>query len=224
MGDPQQLNFYSYSRNNPEMYIDPLGLYIVETGEIEEGDRKKDITSALSDSLGIDITWDDIVQTGFYDGNGFSFEDGDIKDMVGWTTLADANAKDVTSSLDALNEYAVEVFTENDYGLITFIEYFREYGNGDLKNWNDNSIFGGGTNERKNWAYVYNGKLVRYDAPGNIHFGYVSNATGLADAGSASMGANFVQYFTSMKADDAYDQKMINYGYSLSPNGSTANW
>ncbi len=55
--DPQQFNYYAYSRNNPLRFIDPLGLFNVDSGEIEKGDTlthiQKQINEKYGTSLGI---------------------------------------------------------------------------------------------------------------------------------------------------------------------------
>jgi RHS repeat-associated protein len=41
LGDPQQLNLYAYTRNNPLKFIDPLGLDVEVTGTEQEAYRKR---------------------------------------------------------------------------------------------------------------------------------------------------------------------------------------
>ena len=54
--DPQSLNKYAYVRNNPMKYVDPTGMFNVETGEVEDGDTLESITSILNDEYGITLT------------------------------------------------------------------------------------------------------------------------------------------------------------------------
>ncbi len=73
-------------------------------------------------------------------------------------------------------------------------------------------------------GFVFYGEKIRYDAPGNIHYGYVGSST--------YYGSDFILYYfagkhqkdqnTSKKewedtsrGDDPYDQEMIKYGIQL---------
>jgi len=78
-----------------------------------------------------------------------------------------------------------------------------------LKSDVNDEIFGENRSGRNYYAYIYHGKYIRYDAPGNIHFGYVWNAAG-HDLNSALWGGSFEQLGG---ADDFYDQKMVIDGY-----------
>ena len=54
--DPQQLNSYSYARNNPIRYIDPLGLFNIQTGTIEKGDTLGDIRNQINGTFGTSLS------------------------------------------------------------------------------------------------------------------------------------------------------------------------
>jgi RHS repeat-associated protein len=54
--DPQQLNLYSYARNNPVRYNDPSGEFIMKTGKIEKGDTLGGITNQINKKYGTKYT------------------------------------------------------------------------------------------------------------------------------------------------------------------------
>ena len=62
LSDPQQLNYYAYSRNNPLRFIDPFGLFNVETGMIESGDNLTQISQQINGEYGTSLTVDQIAQ------------------------------------------------------------------------------------------------------------------------------------------------------------------
>ena len=69
--------------------------------------------------------------------------------------------------------------------------------------------------------YLYNGKELRYDDPGNINFGYVGAVIFPLDILCFGAGANQVKKYGfkfgdfSTFFDDQRDNEMIKYGYSL---------
>ncbi|MBU1017753.1 LysM peptidoglycan-binding domain-containing protein [Patescibacteria group bacterium] len=60
LNDPQTLNKYSYVLNNPVRYIDPTGMYNMETGEVEKDDTLSSITGELNDYFGTDYSFKDV--------------------------------------------------------------------------------------------------------------------------------------------------------------------
>jgi len=58
--NPQTLNKYSYAINNPLFYVDPTGMYIMKTGEVEKGDTLGGITSELNNYFGTNYSSGDI--------------------------------------------------------------------------------------------------------------------------------------------------------------------
>lgn len=60
ISNPQTLNKYSYVLNNPVIFIDPTGMYVMESGEVEEGDTMGSITGELNDYFGTRLSYQDI--------------------------------------------------------------------------------------------------------------------------------------------------------------------
>ncbi|MBU0706325.1 LysM peptidoglycan-binding domain-containing protein [Patescibacteria group bacterium] len=56
LSNPQNLNMYSYAQNNPIVYNDPTGLYVMKTGEVEKDDTMTSITGELNDYFGTGLT------------------------------------------------------------------------------------------------------------------------------------------------------------------------
>lgn len=82
------------------------------------------------------------------------------------------------------------------------------------------SLFGANTNgKRENWAYIYHGELIRYDAPGSIHVGSVANSLGFS-LSSVFFGSNVVNF----PADDSYDRSMQAHGYYHTWNDYSSIW
>ena len=87
----------------------------------------------------------------------------------------------------------------------------------DIKNSNDPDL-GIIDGKRQHDAYIYHGELIRYDAPGNINYGYVSNAMELSKF-TAKTGAQATQSIYNfvnggnVGADNPGDEKYIDQGY-----------
>ncbi len=62
LSNPQTLNSYSYVKNNPLRYFDPLGLFEVETGKIEKGDTLSSITPQINKQYGTNLSVKQIAQ------------------------------------------------------------------------------------------------------------------------------------------------------------------
>jgi RHS repeat-associated protein len=58
--NPQTLNKYSYAGNNPIFYVDPTGMYVIESGEVEEGDNLTTVTSDLNKFYNTNYSVNDI--------------------------------------------------------------------------------------------------------------------------------------------------------------------
>jgi len=170
--DPQSLNGYAYALSNPVRYIDPLGLYNIETGVIEKGDTKDSITQLINKTFNINTVWNTIAEVSFYQDR---LGGKPLDELVGESLWIGTNiTTDVTEKLNQLNVDRAKSATFNPSALLRFNSDW------DLKSSNDET-FGKVDGYRKYLSYIYDGNLIRYDAPGNINYGYVSRSFGLRD-------------------------------------------
>ena len=73
-----------------------------------------------------------------------------------------------------------------------------------------------------NVMYIYNGMLLRWDAVGNIHFGYIGASAGYS-LEFLQLGAGMYQILSETSKwsyydtyfDDPYDSSMIELGYNI---------
>jgi hypothetical protein len=91
---------------------------------------------------------------------------------------------------------------------------FAPNGPWDLKNSSD-PVFG--VKNSSYDSYIYNGGLIRYDAPGNINYGYVSRAAGL-NGSTIQFGATLAQVGDNLAhgrfsaSDNGGDAAYVNMG------------
>jgi RHS repeat-associated protein len=171
--DPQQQNSYVYARNNPLNITDPTGLYNTKTGQVEEGDTQDGIVNTINSAFGIKTDWQTVYNVSFYKDN---FGNKSLSDIVGQSLGIGTDVTvDITSQLNKLNYDRSK--TAFWLGPVT-LNNFAPGNRWDIKNGND-PVLGGGVDDRQYWSYIYNGELIRYDAPGNINFGYVARSLGL---------------------------------------------
>lgn len=209
--DPQQLNMYAYSRNNPLRFIDPTGLYNTETGEIEEGDTQDGIVQSINDAFGIETDWDTISQVSFY---GDRFGDQSLDQLVGQNLYIGTEiTPDITQQLNDLNQFRARL---GEFVGAPALALFAPHMPWDIKNSSD-AVLGGGA-DRKNLSYIYNGKLIRYDAPGNINYGYVARSMGYSPGvvqGGASLEQAVHSYLQGSGfrfSDNAGDRTYVQMG------------
>ena len=217
---PQSLNKHSYTVNNPIKYVDPSGLYKVETGEIEKGDTESRIVKTINGAYGIKTDWATIADVSFFQDR---FGTTKVTDLIGETTnlgTKDAGVKDITFQLDKLNaQRGLIKLAPLGIGSILLPILYAPHSVWDIKNSNDPVL--GSKGGRENWAYLYGGQLIRYDAPGNINFGYVTHASGFSK-GEVRTGAAAEQVADDvvhgkirslLRGDNSGDWKYIERGY-----------
>lgn len=99
--DPQQFNYYAYGRNNPMRFIDPLGLFNMETGTVERGDTLGGITKMINNQYNTSYTVSQIGKL------------NNITDVnkinVGQTILPNSGTPDITNTLtDTMIRHALD--------------------------------------------------------------------------------------------------------------------
>ena len=227
---PQSLNKHSYTVNNPIKYIDPSGLYKVETGEIEKGDTESLIVKTINGAYGIKTDWATIADVSFFQDK---YGTTGVTDLVGRRTnlgTKKANVVDITARLDTYNQRRASIIKALPSPVINkeaLAILFAPHSLWDLKNSSDEVL--GSKGGRTHWAYIYDDKLIRYDAPGNINFGYVAPASGLSKL-SVFLGAAIAQVADGLvhgkgissvlSGDNSGDWKYINIGYDRYNNQS----
>ncbi|MBQ8304794.1 MAG: hypothetical protein IJX90_01040, partial [Blautia sp.] len=134
--------------------------------------------------------------------------------------------EDITQKLDQQMQIATETidcFRRN--GDFLGAVFFFAYSFNNFKQWDLKRLRPGDAKNRLNWdlqknkTYIWHGKYLRYDDPGNILYGYVGarlfSEKTLLKAGDA------IQFITDLKHlkltfhDDPHDQEMIQLGYAL---------
>ena len=130
------------------------------------------------------------------------------------------SVRDITKRLNKAMQENAQLF--KDYiekngkikGALFFYEMVRTDGDWDLKSqkeWNLNA----------GEVYMYNGKEVRFDAPGNIHYGYVGSVMFnevilvLFAGGYQIKSGTSNPLYSGSFYDDPYDTEMIKYGINL---------
>ncbi len=228
LADPQQLNSYSYARNNPLIYKDPLGLYSIKTGAVEKGDTLSKIRGLIN---GANETNYSIKQIA--DLNGISNPD---RIYVGQTLKPNSSVPDITRSLNSVNQShgaqaqgpvvagsgaSNSTPAAKGIGSVEFGWNFREGGKWDLKS-QGSSVEGGvfcqksSCGGQRATSYVYDAQEVLGDAPGNIHYGYVGKRAGYSESTLLFFGGA-VQTIThpGQFGDPSSDKTYIIQGYGL---------
>jgi hypothetical protein len=149
------------------------------------------------------LSWIEIINTGFYNWltekkvSGFGLEP---EDLIGYTTLldstsvlnVDANFQDGKEYKDTLDywiwdaighgitiDWVTDQFGDNPLSeIISIVFGFKESYEGstyDLKARND-TVFGQPDGKREYWGYIWHGKFLTYDSPGNIVIGALAGA------------------------------------------------
>lgn len=178
------------------------------------------------------LTWEEIAWFGLYDAEGNELnENSDVSKIIGgsimldMTNILDVNTGSEKESENILNYWIAEAkkdgenfsnsyfnnfYLAPDVALLGYYALVDTYAKYDLKNHNGkhnewNNCFG----DRKYQGYVWDGKLLPYDAPGNIVVGVLAYFMGIP--------LNIVLKGVDVLAggDDPRDQEYIEYGYNL---------
>jgi len=211
--DPQSWNSYAYARNNPLINIDPTGLYNIKTGTVEKGDTPDKIVNSINKAFNIKTNWATVQDVSFYNDR---FPGKNLDNIVGQSLrIGTDSTVDITKQLNGLNESRAN--TAKFWGKGT-LALFAPRMPWDIKNSSDNILGKSSDGMRDYWSYVYNGQLIRYDAPGNINYGYVARAAGLsgvtiqAGAIAQQVGDDLFTKGTFSFSDNNGDAKYVQMG------------
>lgn len=200
--NPQLLNRYSYVTNNPLVYIDPTGHYNVETGEIEVGDDKEGIISAIEDEYGIRLTWHEIAELSEFQDR---FGTENFGQLIG--KLRSGDVDEITTKLGSrhvadFEQYRAEYITLVEFLLPILRQYPRQVqlmifaalvSPGSLFDpLNSNPDFSGSSEAQVRAFIDDNNQIYRDDELGNFIYGYFGERLGI-DKLTLLAGASFVQ-------------------------------
>lgn len=215
------LNWYMYCSNNPLRYIDPTGLYqlaidgVQPYAIVENGDTLSGIVYDLCP----EVDWREVARYN-------NLENPDLIRVGDKILLPPSVIPDVTSDLTKrMVSAASDSSIANPW---YFRAKVRNKGDWDLKNQEDTIYLTG-----RYKHYVFQGKIVRADAPGNILYGYVGTAAWWSSdyilfhqAGKAQIAAGTSMPKWNVKpyyGDDPSDHYYIELGIKLRRQGAFAN-
>ena len=213
------LSLYHYAGNNPLRYIDPTGQYQItaEDGQayiiIEKDDNLWNVVKGQSPYL----SDKEIINR--------------IKDIESLNDLDNSNLIHTGDKLKApdsvVPDITVDLFTKmlsnsNDPKISNpfyFKDKVKAGGEWDFKN-NKDTIYC--SNPLQYYNYIFLGKIIRYDAPGNIHYGFVGKAAWWSSDWLLFKGAGVAQIQDNpdgdWSSDDKYDAACIQLGIELYKN------
>lgn len=170
--DPQQLNSYAYARNNPLKLVDPNGLFSLLTGTVEKGDTLGFITNVLNNTYSTNYSVSTIAKlNGIQNPNLI---------RTGQMIVPNMSYPDVSKSLvDTAKQNAQDSsINSKPAGPLNFYNKVKPGGDWDFKN-DPKSQFYVGKKGEENYKpfFVFEGKIVRNDFPGNFNYGYTGAST-----------------------------------------------
>lgn len=205
-------------------------VFDIDSGTIGELATPELVTRAVNDILrrhGLDqeLTWEEILEFGIYTPGEALYPtsrdaETDIEDLIGSETSIDTSTvfnadNDMAWWLqqakidgELISGWSLTDKLGGIWGLsVTGAKY-------DPKN-NPLTPFGAEVDgQRQYWGFIYNGQLYHYDDAGNILFGALAAASGLAKE-VALAGAMAFNLISEGERDAARDQELIEYGYNL---------
>ena len=203
-------NLYAYCINNPVMFVDSSGNIVTEWDKKYVSDKVGDL-EALTEKWMKDPSTRKETHKKAVAIRSEKLRDGEFVGDDGYVycdITKRLNNAMVTDLLIILAKASVNYFD----ACLFFYNQVKENGEWDFKNsWRLDSLV----------IYIYDGTLLRHDAIGNIHFGYVGS--GLFPINILHIGAGIAQKTgTSADAgkwysffDDPYDAAMIDFGFLL---------
>ena len=172
-------NWYVYCYNNPIKYIDPSGLIgIKPDGTIYMDETDTEIDRKLL-QLKIDYeNADGLFQKDIIARAARKIRNENIGNykVMAEHTLDSYRIPDVSLAMNTIIHNREAEFEQIDGDLVQFKEAVKTGSMIDVKNTND-------TFKRNHYSYhiIFNGEVMRADAPGNILFGYFGTAAGIGD-------------------------------------------
>jgi RHS repeat-associated protein len=204
--DPQSLNGYAYSEDNPITRSDPSGLFDAKNGVVQKGDTLGMITQAINGINGTNYSVNQVAKlNGISNPNKISVGQQIVPNMTFLTDISNPLIKTVQSNVN--NTPSIH---SGLLGMANFLYLVRPGGAWDLKSQP------GQYNSQTHSAFVFNGKIVRNDFPGNFNYGYTGISTTWASADLLLSAAGAVQ--TSSNANTNIKPGALQW----SPNMSTA--
>jgi LysM repeat protein len=211
LSDPQNFNAYAYARNNPVKYVDPNGMFNVKTGEVEKGDTLSSITKILNKTNGTNYSVSTVQKLN-------NIEDRNII-KVGQILIPNESIPDVTQDLTS------KMYTNASNPGILHPSFFKEQvqkgGSWDFKRQAGVYCTVTSCGGQKHGDYVFLGEKVDYDAPSNIHYGYVGSHTWYGSPTVLHHFANKAQNTdnNTSTGDTVSDKNYIDYGILLFNSG-----
>ncbi len=161
LDEPGSLHRFGYVLNNPVTLWDWYGFFDVENGVVERGDTLIEITKRINSYWGTSYTYLDIAKLN-------KISDAD-KISIGEKVIPNKEIPDVSVKLyELMRKNSKDDCINNP---ICFKKRMETKGDWDLKA-KDKDYYP----DKHKKGFVFYGAKIRYDAPGNIHFGYLGES------------------------------------------------